>query len=127
MSAIIKEIPEGEYIVDIVEMQTSVDHKNRKVVSWMLKIVEGPYAESLLQKRYYVVNAKVAEHLKKELMLVGVDAKNAQEFESKKALSYGKRIRITAMANDQGFQSLYVKDVIGMGETIKPPSEIVGW
>jgi len=126
MSAIIKEIPEGEYVCDIVEMQSVTDHKNRKVVSWVLRIVNGPYADALLQKRYYVVNAKVAEHLKKELIQVGVDAKNAQDFEAKKTLAYGKRIRIMATTND-GFQCLYVKEVIGMGETVKPPSEIVGW
>jgi len=127
MSAIIKDVPEGEYIVDIVEMQTSVDHKNRKVVSWMLKIVEGPYADSFLRKTYYVVNAKAAESLKKELLLVGINANDSNDFEAKKTLAYGKRIKISAVTNDQGFQVFYVKEVVGMGETVKPPSEIVGW
>jgi hypothetical protein len=40
MGGIITEVPEGEYVVDIVEMQSAIDGKGRKVVMWMLAMGE---------------------------------------------------------------------------------------
>ena len=128
MVAIINEVPEGEYVVDIVEMQSAIDGRGRKVVIWTLRMTDGPYAGYFLQKKYYLINQKVEDFLKRELRLIGIEANNGQEFEAKKTEAYGKRIRITATTNDQGYRACYVKEVIGRGED--PPAAAtakVGW
>ena len=75
MNIVLKEVPEGEYIVEIVEMKSLIDRKNRKVVTWLLRIVNGPFAESFLEKKYYLVNKNVAAFLKKELVMIGIQAR----------------------------------------------------
>jgi hypothetical protein len=128
MSAIINEVPEGEYVVDIVEMKSTTDGKDRKVVRWTLVMVDGPFAGCVLLKKYYVINKKAEDFLKGELRIIGIEANSAEEFEAKKAEAYGKRIRITATTNDQGYRAYYVKEVIGKGEV--PPAATTaktGW
>ncbi len=116
MNAILKEVPEGEYVVDIIEMQSAIDRKDRTVVTWLLKIVDGQFAGCILPKRFYMVTQKVTEFLKRELRMVGVDANSPEEFEAKKTEAYGTRIRLTATTNDQGYRVYYVKEVIGKGD-----------
>lgn len=129
MSAILQEVPEGEYLADIVEMTSAIDGKNRKVVTWTLKMSDGPFEGCILLKKFYVINPKVSEFLKRELRLVGVEANNNQEFEAKKTEAYGKRICFTAVTNDQGYRVYYVKEVVGKGDGAAPTtkSEDVGW
>ena len=129
MSAILQEVPEGEYLADIVEMTSAIDGKNRKVVTWTLKMADSPFEGCILLKKFYVINAKVSEFLKRELRLVGVEANNNQEFETKKEQAYGTRMRLTATTNDQGFRVYYVKEVVGKGDGPAPAvkSEDVGW
>lgn len=95
----------------------------------MLKLVEAPFEGNILPKPYYLVNRKVTDFLKRELRLVGVEANNNQEFEANKAEAYGKRIRFTAVTNDQGYRVYYVKEVVGKGDGPAPAakSEDVGW
>jgi hypothetical protein len=128
MNALINEVPEGEYVVDIVEMQSAIDGRGRKVVIWTLCMTDGPYAGDFLLKKYYVINPKVKDFLKRELRMIGIEANSAPEFEAKKTEAYGKRIRITAMTNDQGYRAYYVKEVIGKGDV--PPAATTaktGW
>ena len=127
MSIMLNEIPEGTYTADIMQMESKTDSKNRKVVTWLLKIVGGPYDNQFIQKRFYVVSEKVAEFLKKELRLVGVEAVDAADFETKKTLAYGKRILITASINEQGFLAYYVKDVLGKSDAPVVETKNVGW
>ena len=127
MSTMLSEIPEGEYTCDIMQMENKVDGKNRKVVTWLLKIVGGPYDNQFIQKRFFIVNEKVAAFLKRELKIVGVEAIDAADFEAKKTLAYGKRIRVTASVNEQGFPVLYVKDVLGKSDVPASETKNVGW
>lgn len=129
MNAILQDVPEGEYLADIIEMTSAIDGKNRKVVTWMLKLVEAPFEGNFLPKKYYLVNPKVADFLKRELRLIGIEVNDATEFETKKTEAYGKRIRFTAVTNDQGYRVYYVKEVVGKGDGPAPAakSEDVGW
>jgi hypothetical protein len=127
METVIQDVPDGEYIVDIMEMKSTVDIKDRKVVTWLLKVADGQYLGSVLPKKYYLVSPKVLGFLKKELHMVGVEANNGEEFEARKTAAYGKRIRITVVTNDQGFRVIYVKEVVGMSDTPPPVRENIGW
>ena len=121
MSSIIQEVPEGEYIVEIADIQSFIDNRGRKVVMWMLEILDGPFAGNILPKKYYMVNQKVADLLKRELRAIGVEACNSQELDAKKAEAIGTRFRLIALTNDQGFRAYYVKEHLGKWDKPKEP------
>ena len=128
MGNTIIDMSDGEYIVDIVEMQSSIDTKNRKLVVWVLKLVEGAHAGCTFPKNFYLTTPKVVDFMKKELLLVGISANSAEDFESKKSQAYGKRIRIEALTNEQGFRVYYVKGVIGqVNVTPAVAAKDIGW
>ncbi len=131
--SVISEVPEGEYSVEIVDIQSFIDHRGRKVLMWMLELMDSPFVGSVLPKKYYVVNQEVVTLLKRELRAIRVEANNAQELEAKKADAIGTRFRLKALTNDQGFRVYYVKEYLGKRDKPKEPpaaaaaAAAVGW
>lgn len=105
-------LPDGDHIFEVVDIQRNLDKKNRIVVTWHLKVAEGPHAGVTVLKRYYLVNPKVAEILKRDLAFLGVLAENKEELEVRKAQALGKRILAAASVNEYGYQCYYPKKVI---------------
>ncbi len=121
-------LPDGDHIFEVVDIQRTVDKKNRIVMTWHLKVAEGPYAGVTVQKRYYLVNPKVAEMLKRDLAFLGVLVENKEELEAKKGQALGKRFLAAASINEQGYQCYYPKKII-VGDTgdRTDSSPVSGW
>lgn len=127
MSTFILEVPEGDYDCEVLDITTIIDEKNRKKMTWDLRIATGPYKSQAIKKHFYLVKASVADFLKKELKILGIEAKDSEDFEVKKINIIGKRIVITATVNDQGHPAYYVK---GWSKTLnESPGETkdIGW
>ena len=105
------EVPEGEYVCEIIDMQATIDGKDRQVVTWFMKVVGGQYNGHLIEKKYYVVSQKVATLLKADLLMVGVDAPTALDFEANKQLAYGRRVKIGAKMNEEGYMTFCLKGI----------------
>lgn len=121
-------LPDGDHIFEVVNIQRTVDKKNRIVMTWYLKVAEGPHAGVTVQKRYYLVNPKVAEILKRDLAFLGVLAENKEELEAKKGQALGKRFLAAATVNEHGYQCYYPKKII-VGDTgdRTDSSPVSGW
>lgn len=102
-------IEAGMYTATIDKMELTEDAQGREVVTWHLTVVGGPHDGETLQKRFYTDYEKVREFLKKELRLLGLDIKNAKDYEARKAETYGKRVEIEVVINDEGYPVCYLK------------------
>ena len=106
------DLPDGLHVAEILEMTSSKNAKGVPVVEWKLKIVGGPHNQLEVSKLFHLTTDKVKAFLKKELAMLGMDAKNGQQFTEQKAKCIGKRIPIQAVTSDEGWQSLYLKGVV---------------
>jgi hypothetical protein len=104
-------LPNGEYLADIKNIDRRMDKKNRQVVCWDLRIVDGQYAGQYVPKRFYLDYKKSVDFLKKELSILGVEVANAQDLDKNRLLVIGKRIRMTSVSEGESM-SLYVKEVV---------------
>lgn len=105
-------LSEGEYIVEVIATNVTTNDKEQIVVTLKLKIVEGPHAGLVIEKKYHFKNEpdnKAKAFFFKELARMGIDVKNSHDFEAKKEQLFGKRIRIEAVENEEGFMTYYVK------------------
>ena len=109
-------IPEGEYVADIIEMSLKRDNKNRKVAEWKLKIVGGPLDQQMVTKRYYLIKESVANFLKREMKILGIDIVSSADFDVKKEQAVGKRITFGAQINETGSNDLYVRTLVKLPE-----------
>jgi hypothetical protein len=110
------QVAEGEYDCVIVEINSEMDGKARRVITWTLKILGGQYDGIVIEKKFYLVNKEVFEFLKKELKMLGIEPKTEADFASMKTQAYGKHARISAVMNDQGFMAYYLKEVLDKKE-----------
>ncbi len=128
MSNCNSDLPDGQYVAEILDMTSSKNAKGVPVVEWKLKIVGGPRDQLEVSKVFYLTNDKAKAFLTKELGILGIDVQNGQQFIEKKSKCIGKRIRIQAVTSDEGWSSFYLKGVLDGDATGKEEDDDdLGW
>ena len=120
-------VPEGEYDCDVMDIRTITDEKNRKKMTWDLRIAVGPYKSQPIEKLYYLVKESVIDFLKGELKLLGFEPMSGEEFETKKHEIVGKRITITATVNKHGYPAYYIKGWANIQDAPTAKVSDFGW
>jgi hypothetical protein len=121
-------LPDGLYTTEIISMNTTKSAKGTPVVEWKLRIQGGQHDQVELSKQFHLTTDKVKAFLKKELAMLEVHVSNKQEFEVQKHKCIGKHIRIAAVTNEEGWQSLYLKEVVHKAEVnIQRDDDELGW
>ena len=106
------QVPADDYHCEILQINSEMDGKARRVITWILRVIGGPYDGNVIEKKFYIVKKEVFEFLVKELKMLGIEPKTEADFASMKNQAYGKHVRITAVMNDQGFMAYYLKEVL---------------
>jgi hypothetical protein len=112
-------LPDGHYVVEVTGIERKTDSKNRKVVEWSLRVVEGNLAGTEFTKKYYLANEKVIKFLTKELAGIGIVATTGEELDREKDKVIGRRIFmdvVTSKAN--GSQGYYVKGLVNTAPVV---------
>jgi len=104
------QIPPGEYVCEILEIETAMDHKVRRVVTWRMRIIGGQHDGLIVEKRFYLVSQAVVDFLRKELAILGLTVSTSKDLETVKSQAYGTMVRLTAVMNEQGYTIYYVKE-----------------
>jgi hypothetical protein len=128
MSSYQSNLADGVYTTEIISMNTTKSVKGNPVVEWKLRIQGGQHDQVELSKQFHLTTEKVKAFLKKELAMLDVHVSNGQEFEEQKHKCIGKHIRIAAVTNEEGWQSLYLKEVVHKAEeNIQRDDDELGW
>lgn len=127
MNGLFSDVPEGMYTCKILDITTKPDAKNRLRMVWTLQVTDGPYQSCEIEKKFYLTSPKAVKCLKDELLLLEVEARNGEEFETKKAGLIGKRITIEADINDHGFHVYYIKGYAAEAEKKQQELATIGW
>ena len=94
---------------------------------WHLRVVDGPYQSVEVEKKSHLTSDKAIERLRSELKILGVEAKDGEDFETKKQGLIGKRIVVEADINDHGFHVYYIKGFSDDVGTQQPQQNNLGW
>ncbi len=127
MNGLFSDVPEGTYTCKILDITTKPDAKNRMRMLWTLQVTEGPYQSCEIEKKFYLTSPKAVECLKNELKILGIEAKDGQDFEVKKPGLIGKRIIIETDINDHGFHVYYIKGYAAEAEKKQEEMAAIGW
>lgn len=110
------QVPEGEYMAELISITSELDGKARKVITWTMRIIGGEHADVVIEKKFYLVKKEVFDFLKKELKMLGIEPKSESDFATMKTQAYGKHVRINAIINKEGFACYYLKEVMDKKE-----------
>ena len=122
------EVPEGTYTCKITDINTVLDEKARNKMTWTLKIVDGSYLDSIIEKKFYLTTPKAVGFLKKELKLLGMDVKSSAEFDIRKAELIGVCLILEVKLNEQGYPIFFVKGLaLPQDEKVKTEETDINW
>lgn len=107
--------PDGKYVVEILDMDSTRNPKGVPVVEWHLMVRKGAHSATKFVKKYHLTNEHVEDFLKRELALFGLNVANGKEFLEKKDQCVGMLFELEAVTNQDGWQSFYVKRVLKAG------------
>lgn len=121
-------LPDGDHVVDIINIERRTNSQGKKTVEWTLRAVNEPYAGVEFIKKYYLTNEKVMQFLIKELEIVGVTARNGEELDRERIKAIGRRIIITVVTNEaSGFQTYYITNKLPASQSSVQSSMISSW
>lgn len=106
------QLPADDYECVILQINSELDGKARRVITWILRVIGGPYDGNVIEKKFYLVNKTASDFLKKELKMLGIEPVTESDFGKMKNQAYGLQIKITASINEQGFACYYLKEVL---------------
>ena len=122
-------VSEGEFVCEITATDVSVNDKDQIVITLPMKIVEGSCSGGFIEKTYHLKkgeNDKAKAFLLRELGRMEIHVSNSREFEEHREELIGKRIRIAAVENEEGFMSYYVKGLAKQQEA-KASTDTLSW